>query len=80
MPDNDDPSPAEPDPAPTANDEPRSRIDKSVLALSEAKRLRNKQHLRFVAKQPCVVCGREPSDPHHLRFAQAPRAWTKGQR
>jgi ERF superfamily len=48
----------------------RSRIDKSVLALPEAKRLRDRQHLRFVAKQPCLVCGREPSDPHHLRFAQ----------
>jgi len=23
-----------------------------------------------VAKQPCLVCGRLPSDPHHLRFAQ----------
>ncbi len=29
--------------------------------------------LRFVASQPCLVCGRHPSDPHHLRFAQ-PRA------
>ena len=47
------------------------RIDKSVLALPEAKRLRDKQHLRFVAKQPCLVCGREPCDPHHLRFAQS---------
>jgi ERF superfamily len=36
-------------------------------------RLRDKEHLKFVSKQPCVVCGREPSDPHHLRFAQ-PRA------
>ena len=36
-------------------------------------RLRDKDHLKFVSKQPCVVCGREPSDPHHLRFAQ-PRA------
>ena len=55
---------------PAANHEPRTRIDKSVLALPEPKRLRDKQHLRFVAKQPCLVCGREPSDPHHLRFAQ----------
>jgi len=62
-------SPAELDP-PAANDETRSRIDKSVLALPEAKRLKDRQHLRFVAKQPCLVCGREPSDPHHLRFAQ----------
>ena len=53
-----------------AKDETRSRIDKSVLALPETKRLRDKQHLRFVAKQPCLVCGREPCDPHHLRFAQ----------
>jgi hypothetical protein len=34
---------------------------------------RNKDHLRFVGKQPCLVCGRQPCDPHHLRFA-APRA------
>jgi hypothetical protein len=36
-------------------------------------RLRDKEHTRFVSRQPCVVCGRTPSDPHHLRFAQ-PRA------
>jgi hypothetical protein len=49
------------------------KIDKSVLALPEPKRRRDKSHLRFVASQPCIVCGRQPSDPHHLRFAQ-PRA------
>jgi hypothetical protein len=49
------------------------KIDKSALALPEPKRLRDKSHLRFVASQPCIVCGRHPSDPHHLRFAQ-PRA------
>lgn len=49
------------------------RIDKSTLALPEPKRRRDKSHLRFVASQPCLVCGRHPSDPHHLRFAQ-PRA------
>jgi hypothetical protein len=43
----------------------------SQITLQEPKRLRDKQHLRFVAKQPCLVCGREPSDPRHLRFAQA---------
>ena len=36
-------------------------------------RLRDKEHTRFVSRQPCVVCGRTPADPHHLRFAQ-PRA------
>ena len=48
-------------------------IDKSLLTIAEPKRLRDKAHLRFVASQPCLVCGRQPCDPHHLRFAQ-PRA------
>jgi hypothetical protein len=49
------------------------QIDKSALTIGEPKRLRDKDHLRFVASQQCLVCGREPSDPHHLRFSQ-PRA------
>jgi len=48
-------------------------VDKSQLTISEPKRLRDKQHLKFVASQPCLICGRQPSDPHHLRYAQ-PRA------
>jgi hypothetical protein len=36
-------------------------------------RLRDKEHRRFVATQPCLICGRSPADAHHLRFAQ-PRA------
>jgi hypothetical protein len=36
-------------------------------------RLRDKEHRRYVASQPCLVCGRSPADAHHLRFAQ-PRA------
>ncbi len=48
-------------------------IDKSQLTIAEPKRLRDKNHLKFVASQPCLICGRQPSDPHHLRFAQ-PRA------
>jgi ERF superfamily len=63
-------SPAERD-QPTANQDMRSRIDKSVLAIPVARRLRDKTHLRFVAKQPCLVCGRQPCDAHHLRFAQS---------
>ena len=46
-------------------------IDKNELIFPEVKRLRDKDHLRFVAKQPCIVCGRQPCDPHHLRFAQS---------
>jgi len=36
-------------------------------------RLRDKEHRRFVLRQPCLVCGRVPSDPHHLTYTQ-PRA------
>jgi hypothetical protein len=45
-------------------------IDKSQLSRPEPRRLRDRQHVRFVAKQPCLICGRTPSDPHHLRFLQ----------
>jgi hypothetical protein len=40
---------------------------------SKTIRLRDKDHRKFVSRRPCLVCGRAPSDPHHLRFAQ-PRA------
>jgi hypothetical protein len=36
-------------------------------------RLRDKEHCKYVATQSCVVCGRVPSEAHHIRFAQ-PRA------
>ncbi len=45
-------------------------IDKSELAYPEPRRVRDREHVRFVAKQPCLICGRKPSDPHHLRFTQ----------
>jgi hypothetical protein len=47
-----------------------NRIDKSVLAIAEARRLRDKDHLKCVASRPCLICGRQPSEPHHVRFAQ----------
>jgi hypothetical protein len=50
-----------------------AKIEKSELAISEPRRHRNKTHLKFVASQPCLVCGRSPADAHHLRFTQ-PRA------
>jgi hypothetical protein len=50
-----------------------SGIDKSILAVSVPRRYRNKEHLRFVTQQPCLLCARKPSDAHHLRFVQ-PRA------
>ena len=45
-------------------------IDKSVLTIATPRRYRNRDHLRFVAQQPCLLCGRKPSDPHHLRHMQ----------
>src|SRR5450432_839548 len=54
--------------------EPRAKpVDKAVLTISEPRRYRNKEHLRFVAQQACLICGRTPSDAHHIRFMQ-PRA------
>jgi DNA recombination protein Rad52 len=48
-------------------------IEKSELTFGEPKRLRNPAHLRYVASQPCAVCGRGRSQAHHITFAQ-PRA------
>ncbi len=48
-------------------------IDKSILAVAAPRRYRNREHLRYVAQQACLLCGRKPSDPHHLGFTQ-PRA------
>src|SRR5262249_20796434 len=41
-----------------------------VTTIGKPVRERDRDHLRFVAAQPCVVCGRTPSDPHHIKFAQ----------
>ena len=48
----------------------RHKIDKSVLTIREPRRIRAKEHLRFVASQPCLICGRTPSHAHHIRYAQ----------
>ena len=45
-------------------------IDKSVLTLPEPRRLRDREHLKSVTHNGCLVCGRTPSDAHHLRFTQ----------
>jgi hypothetical protein len=48
-----------------------TQINKSVLVFPEPRRVRDRDHVRHVIKQPCLICGRRPSDPHHLRFAQS---------
>jgi len=45
----------------------------AIRALGKPVRLRDRDHRRFVVRQACLVCGRVPSDPHHLTFTQ-PRA------
>jgi hypothetical protein len=69
---------------PTAAEEPEPRrrgrrgrdraasINKTVLALPVPRRIRDREHVKSVAMQPCLVCGRRPADAHHLRFAQLP--------
>src|SRR5262245_10902534 len=61
--------------ATTERSDPRQTkgIDKSILAVAAPRRYRNREHLRCVAQQACLICGRQQSDPHHLRYLQ-PRA------
>jgi hypothetical protein len=49
---------------------PGGPVDKSALAIGPERRLRDKTHLKFIAKHPCLLCGRMPSHAHHLTFAQ----------
>ena len=35
-------------------------IDKSILTVASPRRYRNREHLRYVAQQACLVCGRKP--------------------
>jgi hypothetical protein len=52
-------------------DKKTPQINKSVLEFPEPRRIRDRDHIRYVIKQPCLICGRRPSDPHHLRFVQS---------
>jgi hypothetical protein len=59
----------------TANGHQRQLRDnesgpKEVTVIGKPARERDRDHLRFVAAQPCLVCGRTPSDPHHIKFAE----------
>ena len=70
------PKEAQPGERTTKSQAPRKRarpqsIDKSVLALPEPRRVRDRDHVKFVATHACLICGRRPSDAHHLRFAQS---------
>jgi DNA recombination protein Rad52 len=58
------------DEAERMNADRQERVDKSALALSEPRRIRNSGHLAFVASKPCLICGRNRAHAHHLKFAQ----------
>lgn len=42
----------------------------TVTFIAKPVRERNREHLKFVASQPCLVCSRTPSDAHHIKFAE----------
>jgi hypothetical protein len=72
---------ARPDPAIAAPEMPRSTApnddataaaNEIALMIDKPVRERDRHHLRFVASKPCLVCGRTPSDAHHVKFAQGP--------
>ena len=44
--------------------------ERSVTPIGKTLRMRDRDHLNFVSAQPCLVCGRSPSDAHHLKFSQ----------
>jgi len=48
-----------------------AKIDKTLLQQPEPRRVRDREHVKTVAKHPCLICGRLPADAHHLRFAQS---------
>jgi hypothetical protein len=47
------------------------KIERSSPVHPEPRRVRDREHVKFVAARPCLICGRRPADPHHLRFAQS---------
>ena len=50
---------------------PPNSADRRRRVSAKAIRLRDKEHCRYVTTQPCVICGRTPTEAHHLQFAQA---------
>jgi hypothetical protein len=51
----------------SVRDEPSAQ---AVVVIRKPVRERDREHLKFVAAQSCLVCGRTPSDAHHIKFAE----------
>jgi hypothetical protein len=47
------------------------KIERGNPVHPEPRRIRDREHVKFVAGRPCLICGSRPADPHHLRFAQS---------
>ena len=56
-----------PSPAPEATS---ALVFEDYAVTPKTRRRRDRRHREFVAAQGCLICGRQPSDAHHLRFAQ----------
>jgi hypothetical protein len=56
--------------APSASGSTSALVFEDYAVTPKTRRRRDKRHRQFVAAQACVICGRQPSDAHHLRFAQ----------
>ena len=48
----------------TKSEVPPPSVDKSVLSHPEPRRIRDRDHVRFVAQQTCLVCGRQIGRAH----------------
>jgi ERF superfamily len=54
------------------DDRPKDTDLVQVTTIIKPRRERDRDHLRFVATHPCLICARMPSDAHHLKFAERP--------
>ena len=72
-------APAQPE-APPVNNAVLWHVDKSALPLSEPRRYRDRAHLEFVASQPCLLCGRQPSRRSPFEVHAAASHGAPGQR
>jgi hypothetical protein len=49
---------------------PSDTGQKTVIVIKKPVWERDREHLKFVTSQPCLICGRTPSDAHHIKFAE----------
>jgi hypothetical protein len=66
-----DPTQTPPNSDPPHNKEATTPDNRRRGVMPKPRRVRDKDHRKFVANQPCVVCAKQPCDAHHVRFAQA---------